>query len=311
MVCGGWGFFGHRHINGLAIHMLPAEMGVFYKRHSAYLRDASVQPDRRRYAVAGEAECHFIDLDRYPPAMVDSLSETGWEEVVAWVGEDSIRAHGILPWNLVRVYRSLRFAFLNRDAARVLRLSAELGHYAGDAHVPLHATANYDGQLTGQQGLHGLWESRLPELHFEEYDFLLGPARFEPDVPGRIWEVVRQSQSMVDSVLMLERKLFRAQAPRKFAFESKGAQTVRVVSVRYAREYHRMLNGMVERRLRASVRLVADLWYSAWLEAGQPDLKDWRPEESTDESSELNRREWKEWAGKYLQRVRPHDADTI
>ena len=40
-----------------------------------------------------------------------------------------------------------------------------LAHYCADAHVPFHAALNYDGQLTGQWGIHSRFESEL----FERY----------------------------------------------------------------------------------------------------------------------------------------------
>ena len=39
--------------------------------------------------------------------------------------------------------------------------SAIIGHYVADAHVPLHAVLNYNGQLTGQTGIHNRWEDEL------------------------------------------------------------------------------------------------------------------------------------------------------
>jgi hypothetical protein len=34
-----------------------------------------------------------------------------------------------------------------------------------------------------------------------------------------------------------------------------------------------MLQGMVERRMQQSIYAVASFWYTAWVNAGQPDLK--------------------------------------
>ncbi len=58
----------------------------------------------------------------------------------------------------------LTTAFKNKDPAKILKLSAELGHYIADFHVPLHASSNHNGQYTNQKGIHGFWESRIPEL---------------------------------------------------------------------------------------------------------------------------------------------------
>src|SRR5207247_2351810 len=68
-------------------------------------------------------------------------------------------AKGRLPWRVGEVYRELVAAFRDRDPARILERAAILGHYVGDAHVPLHAALNYDGQLTGQTGIHNRWDT--------------------------------------------------------------------------------------------------------------------------------------------------------
>jgi len=278
----GWGFFGHQQINRLAVFSLPPQMIGFYKKNIRYLIETSTHPDERRYAVVDEAPRHFIDLDAYP----DSLPKY-WQEAVTRFGEDSLAKHGIVPWHVVRMYYRLREAFMLNDPVRILKVSAELGHYVGDAHVPLHTTRNYNGQLTGQIGIHGLWESRLPELFFPDYDFYVGPASYVDNPTELIWKVIGESHQAVDSVLRLERELAIDHITR-FSYESKGKQTIRVYDQSFSRKYHERLSGMVERRMRASVKMTADLWFTAWVDAGQPDLSGWMEKEPT--PSELQKR---------------------
>ncbi len=273
----GWGFFGHQQINRLAVFCLPAEMSGFYKKNIRYLIETSTHPDERRYAVAAEAPRHFIDLDVY----TDTLPKH-WSAAVERFGEDSLSKHGIVPWHVVSMYYRLREAFMLNDPARILKVSAELGHYVGDAHVPLHTTRNYNGQLTGQTGIHGLWESRLPELFFNNYDFYVGPASYVDKPTNMIWKVIEESHLAVDSVLRLERELAAVQLAR-FSYESKGKQTIRVYDLAFSRKYHEHLSGMVERRIRASVKATADLWFTAWVDAGQPDLNKWMERQPTAE----------------------------
>ena len=83
--------------------------------------------------------------------------------------------HGILPYHLLVVYHSLTKAFKLGESERILQHSADLGHYLADAHVPLHTSMNYNGQLTGQTGLHAFWETRIPEIQAEfDYNYLVG-----------------------------------------------------------------------------------------------------------------------------------------
>ncbi len=290
----GWGFFGHEAINRLAVFALPPEMIGFYKRHIDYLAEASVNPDRRRYAVKEEGPRHYIDLDSYGDSAMILLPKY-WKEAVNKLGEDTLMAHGIVPWHIVRMTNQLKEAFFINDPDRILKCSAELGHYVADANVPLHTTKNHNGQLTGQHGIHGFWESRLPELFSAQYDFVVGKAAYVPDVQQRAWDAVARAHQGVDSVLDLERILAINHSNIRYNYETKGKQTVRVYSVDYSTKYHEMLRGMVERQMRASVKMTADLWYTAWVDAGQPDLRlllSYRP---TEEELRARKAEWEQW----------------
>jgi hypothetical protein len=303
-----WGFFAHQKINRLAVFTLPVEMIGFYKENIQYISEASVNPDRRRYAIPEEAPRHYIDLDEYGDSAATKLPRY-WKDAVAKYGEDSLTRHGIVPWHINRIYYQLKDAFLLKDPDRILRLSADLGHYIADAHVPLHTTKNYDGQLTDQVGIHGFWESRLPELFFTDYDFFVGKAQYIPNVQLAAWNVVAKANLALDSVLRFEKQLSQKMGDRKFNFESKGKQTVKVVSVEYARSYHQLLSGMVERQMRESVKMIGDVWYTAWVDAGQPDLKvliDYKP---TEEELVLRREELKKWKEQRLSNPRVHETE--
>lgn len=296
MLCSSWGFFAHKKINQLAVFTLPPAMSGFYKKNIEYITESAVNPDRRRYTIPEEAPRHYIDLDDYGDSAIYKLPRY-WSDAVKQFGEDSLHAHGIVPWHIYRVYSQLKDAFFLKDPDRILKTSAELGHYIADAHVPLHTTKNYDGQLTDQIGIHGFWESRLPELYFGNYDFFVGKASHISNVQLAAWQVVMKSNHAVDSVLQFEKLLFQESGASKFNFETKGKQTVKVVSEEYSTRYHEMLSGMVERRFRASVKMTGDIWYTAWVDAGQPDLKSLINYKPSEEEIEKRKQElilWKE-----------------
>lgn len=96
--------------------------------------------------------------------------------------------------------------FRKKDINGILRTASDLGHYVGDAHVPLHTTSNYNGQLSNQLGLHAFWESRIPELFADkQYDYFVGKAEYIKDVPSFIWQTALESHTLVDSVLAIEK----------------------------------------------------------------------------------------------------------
>jgi len=286
-----WGFFGHKKINELAVYTLPQEMFGFYKENMNYLIEHSVDPDKRRNAVKGEAECHYIDMDHYItkefPNPFDNVPRR-WTDAVTKFGEDSLRENGIVPWNVYLVTQKLTTAFKNEAVSRILRLSAELGHYIGDAHVPLHTTSNYNGQQTGQRGIHGFWESRLPELYSEDYDFFVGKSVYIKSPLNYIWDRVEESFAAVDSVLGYERDLNSIYAEdQKYSFENRGQVNVKVYSASYSEAYNNMLDGQVERRMRKAVVSVGSYWYTAWVDAGQPDLSKFVLRDTAPESDSL------------------------
>lgn len=294
LISSGWGFFAHKKINQLAVFTLPPEMIGFYKKNIEYITDASCNPDRRRYAVADEAPKHYIDLDEYGDSAVYKLPRY-WKDAVERFGMDTLVAHGTVPWTINQVYQNLRDAMFIRDPDKILRFSAELGHYVADAHVPLHTTSNYDGQKTGQVGIHAFWESRVPELHFPEYDFLVGRARHVPNIQLEAWRIVATAHRALDSVLRTEQELTQTLGDTKYNFEQRGRQTVRVYSTTFTKRYHEKLNGMVERQMQRSVKAIGDFWYTAWVEAGQPDLKSLITYTPTAEELATRKEELKKW----------------
>src|SRR5687768_3271523 len=303
--CPFWGFFAHQHINRLAVLTLPQEMIGFYNKNISVIISISVSPDKRRYAVESEAPRHYLDLDHYGDSALARLPRK-WEEAVLHLGEDTLLAYGTLPWHLTRMYYRLREAFQVRDPEAIIRLSAEFGHYVADAHVPLHTTENYNGQLTGQEGIHGFWESRLPEIYFDRYDFFVGRAAYIDDPEVVFWQIIQESHSMVAEVLDVERRLSKEFGERKYSFETRGNATVRVYAREYASAYHTALKGMVEKQMRASIKMVGDIWYTAWIDAGQPDLRKLIDHKPTAEELLRNRRELEEWKAA-RKRVRDHE----
>lgn len=269
---GSWGFWAHQQVNRVAVFTLPEELFPFFRFHLDYLTEHAVDPDKRRTSDPEEAPRHYIDLDSYGTHPFDSLPRR-WQEAVDKYSEDTLKAYGIVPWQVQWMYYRLVEAYKERDKQRILKVAAELGHYIADAHVPLHTTLNYNGQLTGQHGIHGLLESRIPEIFKEDYDYIVGPAPLIESPLYRIWEVVLQSAAAVDTVFRMEMETRHTVPEADWqVLEPRGNRQVKTYSRTYAAVYNSKLNGMVERRLRESILAVGSYWYSAWVEAGQPDL---------------------------------------
>ena len=208
---------------------------------------------------------------------------------------EHLSEHGTVPWHLQKMQRDLTEAFRQRSSRRILRICADMGHYIGDAHVPLHTSSNYNGQKTGQHGIHGFWESRVPELFADEtYDFFVGKPEYIATPTDFFWQAVFDSHSMVDSVLTMERDLSRSfPSDRQMCPDMRNGLSVLAPCRDYAAAYQSALQNMMERRMRAAIHAVGSAWYTAWVDAGQPDLTKMdtplRTEEELKEEAELKK----------------------
>jgi len=267
-----WGFYGHKKINKLAVFTLPPSIFPFYKENLNYITEHAVDPDKRRYIVPTEGPCHFIDLDHYQNPF-DSIPHS-WKKAIEKFSEDSLRKHGIVPWHIYLTKLNLQKAFEEKNLEKILKFSADIGHYIGDAHVPLHTTHNYNGQYSNQKGIHGLWESRLVELFSENYNYFVGKAVYISDIQKQTWKILKESHLALDSVFQFELQITAENLFPKYSFEQRGTTTIKVYSREFSQMYHSRLNNMVERRLTSAIHMTGSVWYTAWVDAGQPDLSD-------------------------------------
>jgi len=189
--------------------------------------------------------------------------------------KDRFSEYGILPYHLIVMQRRLTKAFEDKDVKKILRLSAEIGHYIGDAHVPLHTTENYNGQLTDQVGIHGFWESRIPELFADkDWDYFVGKANYISDPEEHYWDIVLTSHSYLDSVLLIEKSMSQTfPEDKQYCYDERLQTTIRTYCKEYAAAYNKRMGGMVEDRMQASILAIGSAWFTAWVDAGQPDLR--------------------------------------
>jgi hypothetical protein len=260
-----WGTAAHHYIMRRAIDLLPAEIKPFF----VHFRDELVvrvgDPDTWRSVGWEDDPNHFMDFGvkefgDYPFTALPREYGAAIEKF----GMATLKRNGMLPWREAEEFGNLRRAF--EGFARgsgfgltdAVLFAAVASHYIQDAHQPLHATNNYDGQLTGQTGVHARFESAL----FERYESRL-TINTAPPTPIRnardaAFDVLLESYLLVQRLLAADREAIA------------GRDTY---DDEYFERFFSKVKPMLEKRLGDSITATASLIVGAWEAAGKPDLK--------------------------------------
>ncbi len=248
-------------------------MLVFYKNHLDFITERSIDPDRRAHVIEGEAARHFLDADHFGSYPFTEIPRKREKAIVRY-SLDTLEKYGMLPWAIYDHYQLLVKAFETMDAKRILLYSAYLGHYVADACTPLHTSLYYNGRTYMSQGIHALWETRLPELYASTYSYITGKPEPIDCALEKAWELILESHLKVDTIYMVFYNLVDSlTADRIYSHEMRGQALQRVFSADFSGVFHANLEGMVERQMRRAVNAISGYWYAAWHEAGEPDLK--------------------------------------
>lgn len=196
----GWGNTGHRTINKKSAEGFPATMNFltgWADSLSAHASDA----DYRKSDDPNEGPKHYIDIDNYPTFVSSGRIPHDYDSVVAIYGQSFVIDQGTLPWTILVTMDSLTAAFRRNDLHRAMLLASDLGHYVGDGHMPLHLTKNYNGQLTGQSGVHSRYESTMINRYISSIVYNTTSAEYIPDVKEYTFSFIYENYRYVDSVL--------------------------------------------------------------------------------------------------------------
>jgi hypothetical protein len=259
-----WGLDVHRFITERAIDLLPEAIRPFYQKHRAFIVERSVDPDLWRVVgFEDEPPRHFVDMDAYGKAPFPNLPRD-YDRAVERYGVEFVHRNGTLPWRASEVHGQLKRAFDEQARGgrgytldNVRLYSAVLAHYVEDGHVPFHAVLNYDGQLTGQHGIHNRWESELVMRTVKDLTLAAPPVVAITDVRTFLWKVLEESFPHAETILASDK---RAVVGREF----------------YDDGYFAMLDAdtrpIVEARLSAAISAVAGAIVGAWEAGGKPAL---------------------------------------
>lgn len=253
-----WGLDVHRFITRRAIALLPSDIRPFFEKFEAQIAEHSIDPDLWR--VAGweeEPPRHFVDMDAYGPYPFKEMPRD-FEEAVRRYGRDFVLKNGTLPWRTAEMHAKLVEAFTQKapySRENIKFFSSVVAHYVADGHQPLHAALNYDGQLTGQWGIHSRFETELFERYKDRLQ--LSPGALAPIGNPRdfMFSTLTTSFSLVQSILDADKASIAGRE---------------IYDDQYFTLFFSRTKPVLERRLSDSITYAASMIADAWQKAGRP-----------------------------------------
>jgi len=248
-----WGDRGHKLINAAAVQNLPEPLRTYFLARKAYLVEHAVDPDILAHEDASEQHHHYTDVDADDAFPFLKFRR---QFVMKRAGPTPAELrHGDSIWQIESFTLRLANALRERRWEEADHDAVFAAHYAADLTQPLHTVTNYDGQLTGQAGVHARFESELVNALADGWQLRPRPATFEPDLRARIFEELTASFSCRNAV---------------FASDHLAVSGRSYFDPQYFAAFCKLAGPLAEKRIEAGASFVSSLWYTAWVRAGKP-----------------------------------------
>jgi hypothetical protein len=252
-----WGSTGHSKISETSSLSYNQQMQDFLAWVD-FLTEHSSDADYRKDTDPTEGPKHYIDIDNYPIFVTNGYIQQSYDSVITIYGSTFVIDNGILPWATERTFDSLRNCMQRLDFSKAQFFAADLGHYVADGHMPLHITKNYNGQYTGNTGIHSRYESTMINAHIAEIIYTGEDASEISNVNQYIFDYLYTNYPYCDSVLAAD-------------------NYAKSISSNYSSSAYK--NALWEKSKSFTVPLFehashafADLLYTAWVQAGSPSI---------------------------------------
>ncbi|MFQ6674252.1 MAG: zinc dependent phospholipase C family protein [Fidelibacterota bacterium] len=266
----GWGFEGHKLINREAVKLLPGHLGAYFLQEISYLSEHAIDPDLWVGDEEGhplEGRGHYIDADLYDDYPFRKIPRN-WDELLATYGEENVDRWGTAPWRIDRYFHRLIEEFRQGNWEEARLTAAALGHYVSDLHMPLHVVQNYDGQLSGNTGIHRQWEADMVDHFLLEKIHPEGKVVIISDPVEEVFRIVEESYPLHGAILRadsLARGKLSASDRAKIAHKEASMEGTGYLETLVAET-----GDLARARMEKAAFRVASFWYSAWVEAGRP-----------------------------------------
>jgi hypothetical protein len=198
-----WGGTGHYKINSASGLSFNTEMAQFNVWIATLANHASDADDRKAWDPE-EGPKHYIDIDNYDEFLIQGWIPQSLDSAIAIHGSTFVHRNGYLPWATITTFDSLKSCFVRHDWPKAVLFASDLGHYVADGHMPLHITRNYNGQYSGNNGIHSRFESSMINYYISQINYDGFEISEIEDVSQYVFNYLYANYPYVDSVIIAD-----------------------------------------------------------------------------------------------------------
>lgn len=260
----GWGSKGHQIVSYVGA-ALATDGQAFWGANLQPMRQLATVPDRvwkSSTLKPREGYQHFFQVDAYyTPEQYTNivLFPNSYANAVSKFSESTIIKNGTAPWRIRQLYSLALQKFISGDMKAGLEYAGAMSHYIGDISQPLHVTENFNGQFSGNSGIHSYFETTVlgdefatradvqsrAEALLRNPDFL---NQFERPLMDVILLEIERSITYKDEILRIDTQLGRSQEGASRQLElakdrmADGAATLAMILSRLWKDTHLVAN---------------------------------------------------------------------
>lgn len=264
----GWGYEVHRRISKAAVSAVSGEFGDFLKTNINDLSYNAANPDFWKAVDPNEFPRHFIDADLYDKYPFENIPRN-IDSLYVKYGDDDVNHNGVAPWVIEDYCKRITELFKEKEWEESVFAMSAMSHYIADLHMPLHTCANYNGQLTGNDGIHFRWETPMVQ-QYVTYIEPMNEAEYIDNTMELTFSIVKESFSVYP-------ELIRADSIARAPFTKIQADSLNTYeNLSFEDEYLSVLytetSQVVHDRLNKAAERIASFWYTCWVNAGSPTI---------------------------------------
>jgi hypothetical protein len=251
-----WGTNGDKLIANKAVDVLPDEIRSYFEANRGYLMQHVNDPfeaAKKNPLLARNAYIRFEHYGTFPYSTLPRVYKVAVEKF----GKRTLDTFGLLPWSVGLYSQKMTEAMRAHNWDEARDAAAQLAYYVAEAHDPFNTTMNFDGHLSGQQGVDDRFDTSLVDRYSQFFYVRPNQAVYIHDATDHAFEMCLDAHSWLENILLTDRRT---------------RQGLSDYTDEYYDRFYSQAGAVLVRQISDASTDVASYWMTAWINAGRPQL---------------------------------------